>query len=172
MGEPYDINKHWRDDLVTFFLACSGGFEGVLREKHVNFRLMGAYTSKIRCVPSGRFTCNNMIVSSRLFRSSLDAIRAIQITSQLPVSHGYPIFIGNPAEIGIDLMHPNIWNPYPPDAPPLPQQPGEICMTWACAVTPEIAIQAAKPPLAITHYPGPVFISDRRIEEFHSSFIT
>lgn len=168
--EPYDIIKYWRDDSVALFLNCSMGFEGVLRDKHINFRTNGTHTSNIRCVPSGGFKCDNMIVSTRIFPTSLDAVRAIQITSQLPVSHGYPIHIGDQTEIGIDLMHP-MWNPFSPDNPPLPG-PGEVCVTWACAVTPEKAIEAAKPPLAITHYPGMVFISNRRAEEFHSSFMT
>jgi len=172
IDEPPDIMEYWRDDMVAFLLNCSMGFEGVLRDKHVEWRTMGAFTSNIRCVPAGRFRSDNMIVSTRLFPTSLDAVRAIQITSQLPVSHGYPIHIGDPAEIGIDLLHPDVWNPYPPDAPPLPQQPSEVCMSWACACTPENAIKAAKPPLAITHYPGRVFVSDRRTEEFHSSFTT
>jgi uncharacterized protein YcsI (UPF0317 family) len=109
-----------------------------------------------------------MIVSTRLFPTALDAVRAIQITSQLPVSHGYPLDIGDGSKIGIDLRKP-MWNPSFPDDPPVPRQ-GEVCMSWACAVTPEIAIKAAKPPLAIVHYPGMVFISDLRTEEFHSSF--
>jgi len=169
VDEPYDITEYWRDDMVTFLLNCSMGFEGVLREKHVNFRTNGNHVSNIRCVPSGRCRCDNMVVSTRIFPTSLDATRAIQITSQLPVSHGYPIHIGDPAEIGIDLRHP-LWTPYPDD-PPLPE-PGEIVMTWACANTPAVAIEAAKPPLSIMHYPGMVFISDRRTEEFHSSFTT
>jgi uncharacterized protein YcsI (UPF0317 family) len=109
-----------------------------------------------------------MIVSTRIFPTNLDAIRAIQLTSQFPVSHGYPIHVGNPAEIGIDLRNP-LWNPHYPDDPPLPGL-GEIVMTWACANTPAVAIEEAKPPLSIMHYPGMVFISDRRTEEFHSSF--
>ena len=170
--EPPDIMKYWRDDLVAILLGCSMGFEGVMREKHVNWRTMGAFTSNIRCVPAGRFSCDDTVVSCRLFATSLDAVRAIQITSQLPVAHGYPIHIGDPAGIGIDLMKPDLWNPYPSDEPPLPPQPNEICMTWGCGVTPQNAIKAAKPPLAITHYPGMMFVSDRRIEEFHSSFTT
>jgi uncharacterized protein YcsI (UPF0317 family) len=172
VDEPYDITEYWRDDLVTFLTSCSMGFEGVLRDKHVKWRTMGTFTSNIRCVPAGRFQCDSLVVSTRLFPSSLDAVRAIQITSQLSISHGYPIHIGDPSEIGIDLMHPDIWNPYPPDAPTPPQQTSEICMSWACGVTPEYAIRVAKPPLAITHRPGSMFISDRRTEEFHSSFTT
>jgi uncharacterized protein YcsI (UPF0317 family) len=33
-------------------------------------------------------------------------------------------------------------------------------------MTPEYAIKAAKPPLAIMHYPAMVFISDHLTEEF------
>ena len=172
VDEPDDVMKYWRDDMVAFLLNCSMGFEGVLRDKHVNWRTMGAYTSNIRCVPSGRFKNDNMSVSCRLFKTSLDAVRAIQITSQLSISHGYPVYIGDPAEIGVDIMKPDLWNPYPADNPPLPPQPNEICMTWGCGVTPQNAIKAAKPPLAITHYPGRMFVGDRRTEEFHPSFTT
>jgi uncharacterized protein YcsI (UPF0317 family) len=115
-----------------------------------------------------------MPVSVRFFPSSLDAVRAIQITSQLPVSHGYPVHIGDMAEIGIDvdpMVHPDLWDPYQ-DTPPLPQQSNEIALAWACGCAPENAIKAAKLPLAISHYPSCVFVSDRRTEEFHSSFMT
>ena len=166
--EPPDIRKYWRDDMVAFLLNCSMGFEGVLRERHVSYRTNGTHQSNIRCVPSGRFSCENIIVSTRIFPTSLDAVRAIQITSQLSVSHGYPIHIGDPEAIGIDLKNPK-WNPSYPDTPELPG-PGEIVMSWGCAVTPEVAIENAKPPIAITHYPGMVFISNRRTEEYHTSF--
>jgi len=172
IDEPPDIVKYWRDDLVAFLLNCSFGFEGVLRDKHVKFRGMGSFTSNIRCVPSGRFKSDNMIVSCRLFPTSLDAVRAIQITSQLSISHGYPIHIGDPAEIGVDLMNPDMWNPYPSDNLPPPPQRNEICMSWACSITPVNAIKAAKPPLAITNQPGMMFVGDQRTEEFHSSFRT
>jgi len=37
---------------------------------------------------------------------------------------------------------------------------------WACGVTPQAALMASKPPLAITHSPGHMFITDRRDSEF------
>lgn len=166
--EPADIKKYWRDDMVAFLLNCSMGFEGVLRERHVNFRTNGTHQTNIRCKPSGRFTCENLIVSTRIFPTSRDATRAVQITSQLSVSHGYPIHIGDPMDIGIDLKNP-LWNPSYPAPPELPSQ-GDIVMSWGCAVTPEVAIENAKIPIAITHCPGMVFISNKRTEEFHTSF--
>jgi len=165
VDEPTDILKYWRDDLVAFVLPCSFGFETVLRQYKVNFRTMGVFTTNLRAISAGRFTCDNMLVSLRLFKTNRDAVRAIQITSRLPVTHGSPICIGNPARIGIkDIYHPDIWNPWPGGAPP--QEPNEVALSWICACTPENAIKAAKPPLAIVHYPGFVFVSDHLTEEF------
>jgi len=165
IDEPRDILKYWRKDLASFLLPCSYGFEGELRKYNIKFRFMGAFTSNIPAIPAGRFRNDSMIVSCRLFPTKRDAVRAIQVTSRLPVAHGSPIHIGDPAEIGIkDVFEPDVAPPYPP--PSRPQQPNEICLTWACANTPAKAIEAAKPPLAIMHYPSMVFISDHHIEEF------
>lgn len=172
IDEPNNILKYWRDDLVAFLLGCSMGFEGVFRDKHVKWRTMGTYTCNIPCEGSVPFVCDKMTVSCRIFPDSLNAVRAIQITSQLPISHGYPIFIGDPKNIGIDLMKPDIWNPYPPGELPKGLQPNEICMAWGCGVTPQLAILKAKPSIAITHYSPYMFVSDGRVEEFHSSFKT
>jgi uncharacterized protein YcsI (UPF0317 family) len=170
VDEPSDILSYWSGDLVAFLLNCSMGFEGVLRQRNVNFVTNGTHVSNIPCLPSGRFRCEGMIVSTRIFPTSNDAVRAIQITSALPISHGYPLDIGDGANIGINLAHP-MWNPSYPEPPVLPKE-GSVCMSWGCAVTPEIAIQAAKPPIAIVHYPGMVFIGDARTEEYHSSFLS
>jgi uncharacterized protein YcsI (UPF0317 family) len=166
INEPTDIMKYWRDDLVTFLLPCSFGFQGVLRKCNVKFRYMGVFTTNLRAIPAGRFTCDNILVSLRLFKTNRDAIRAIQITSRLPVSHGSPICIGDPAHIGIkDIYHPDI-DSLPPGFEHAPQEPNEVAMCWVCACTPENAIKAAKPPLAMVHYPGRHFVSDHLTEEF------
>ena len=163
IDEPTDVMKYWRDDLASFLLPCSFGFEGVLRKYNVKFRYMGAFTTNLRPVPAGRFRPEHMVATCRLFKTRRDAIRAIQITSRLPVSHGDPIHIGDPAYIGIkDITRPDIW----PCLPVSPPEPNEVMLYWACAMTPEYAIKAAKPPLAIMHYPAMVFISDHLTEEF------
>ena len=41
---------------------------------------------------------------------------------------------------------------------------GEIPVFWACGVTPQCALMAAKLPLAITHAPGCMFVTDGRDE--------
>ena len=165
VDEPRDIMKYWRDDMVAFVTPCSYGFEGVLRRYNVKFRTMGAFTTNLHANPAGRFTCSNMIATVRLFKTNRDAVRAVEITSRLPVSHGSPICIGDPARIGIkDIYHADWWNPWPEGAPP--QEPNEVALCWICACTPEKAIMEAKPPLAIVHYPGHVFVSDHLTEEF------
>jgi uncharacterized protein YcsI (UPF0317 family) len=32
---------------------------------------------------------------------------------------------------------------------------------WACGVTPQVAIESAKPSICITHYPGSLLITDK-----------
>lgn len=173
VDEPEDIMKYWRDDLVTFFLNCSYGFEGVLRSLNIKFRNMGCYITNIPAIPAGRFQCDNSWATCRLFSSRRDAIRAIQVTSRLPISHGCPIHIGDPAYIGIkDIMKPDECESIqigtsvvyaPPTEPP---KPNEVMLYWHCALTPEIALKNAKLPFAIQLYPSRLFISDHLTEEF------
>jgi uncharacterized protein YcsI (UPF0317 family) len=33
---------------------------------------------------------------------------------------------------------------------------------WACGVTPQVAIEAARPAICITHKPGSMLITDRK----------
>lgn len=39
-------------------------------------------------------------------------------------------------------------------------RPGEVPVFWPCGVTPQAAVEAAKPPIAITHAPGHMFVTD------------
>ena len=48
---------------------------------------------------------------------------------------------------------------------PVEIRPGEVPVFWACGVTPQAALMASRPPFAITHAPGYMFISD--IPETH-----
>jgi uncharacterized protein YcsI (UPF0317 family) len=40
---------------------------------------------------------------------------------------------------------------------------------WACGVTPQVAIERARPPLCITHKPAHLLITDRVNAELASS---
>ena len=156
--EPTDIMAHWRDDLVAFVLGCSFSFEEALLAEGMPIRhiersvCVPMYRTNIACQSAGPFA-GPMVVSMRPFKAA-DAIRAIQITSRLPAVHGAPIHIGFPEQIGIK----NIGKPDYGDAVPIDS--GELPVFWACGVTPQAAITAARPPFAITHAPGSMLVTD------------
>ena len=44
---------------------------------------------------------------------------------------------------------------------------GEIPVFWACGVTPQAAVERAKPPIVITHAPGHMFITNVKNAELN-----
>lgn len=158
--EVSNISQLWRDDFVTFALGCSFSFEEALLAEGLEVRNISQgvnvpmYCTDIDCTGSGVFA-GKMVVSMRPFRAA-DAIRAIQICSRFPAVHGAPIHLGDPTQIGIaDLAQPDYG-----DAVRIEE--GEIPVFWACGVTPQVALQAARLPLAITHSPGCMLVTDMR----------
>ena len=72
----------------------------------------------------------------------------------MPRVHGAPIHMGDPLAIGIsDLSKPDFGDP-------VTVREGEIPVFWPCGVTPQAAVMAAKPSVAITHAPGHMLITD------------
>lgn len=160
VDEPTDITSLWRDDFVAFVLGCSFSFEQTLLGDGVPLRHIAAgtnvpmYRTNIDTNPAGPFR-GKMVVSMRPFRAA-DAIRAIQITSRFDVAHGAPVHIGDPALIGIsDLGRPD-------EGDSVEVRDDEIPVFWACGVTPQVAIEQARPPVCITHKPGCMIITDLR----------
>jgi uncharacterized protein YcsI (UPF0317 family) len=158
--EPTDIMAHWRDDLVAFVLGCSFSFEEALLADDLPLRHIECgvrvpmYRTNIACSPSGPFA-GPMVVSMRPLKPA-DAIRAVQITTRFPSVHGAPVHLGHPHSIGIsDIAKPDYG-----DAVPI--APDEIPVFWACGVTPQAVIAAAKLPFAITHAPGLMLVTDLR----------
>jgi uncharacterized protein YcsI (UPF0317 family) len=160
VDEPSDIMEYWSDDLVTFVLGCSFSFELPLLEEGISLQhierdtIVPMYATSTACIPAGKFACN-MVVSMRPL-SPADAIRAVQITSRFPGVHGAPVHIGLPELIGIDdLMKPDFG-----DAPVIEE--GQLPVFWACGVTPQLAVEQARPPICITHKPGSMLITDKK----------
>ncbi|HEY7384635.1 MAG TPA: putative hydro-lyase [Beijerinckiaceae bacterium] len=156
--EPTDITPYWRDDLVTFVLGCSLSFEEALLHEGLPIRHVAAgsrvpmYRTNIACTPAGPFA-GPMVVSMRPFTPA-QAIRAIQITSRFPAVHGAPVHIALPEQIGIaDLSAPDYGDPVDVGRDELP-------VFWACGVTPQAVIEAARLPFAITHAPGSMLVTD------------
>ena len=159
VDEPTDIGALWRDDFVTFVLGCSFSFEQALldeglRLRHVDEgRNVAMYRTTIATEPAGRFG-GPMVVTMRPLAAAA-AIRAVQITSRFPAVHGAPVHLGDPALIGIaDLARPDYG-----DA--VAVLGDEIPVFWACGVTPQAALENARVPLAITHAPGCMLVTDR-----------
>ena len=114
------------------------------------------FRTNIPTRPAGVFS-GPLVVSMRPFTPEL-AIKAALVTGKLPEVHGAPIHQGDPGAIGIR----NLQAPEYGDAVPIRE--GEIPVFWACGVTPQEALLNAKLPLAITHAPGHMFVTDVREE--------
>jgi uncharacterized protein YcsI (UPF0317 family) len=163
-GEPNDIRSWWRDDLVGFLLGCSFTFEAALQKaglsvRHLELgRNVPMYRTNLPCQASGRFA-GPLVVSMRPYRpEQIDAVR--QVTARFPRMHGAPVHVGDPAAIGIE----NLANVDFGEAVPVGD--GEVPVFWACGVTPQLAIAAARHELAITHAPGHMFLTDWSDEAF------
>ena len=158
--ETHDATRHWRGDLVSFVLGCSFSFEQALigegiRLRHVEQgRNVAMYRTSVPTASAGRFS-GPLVVSMRPMRAA-DAIRAIQVTSRYPALHGAPVHFGDPSLIGIgDLSRPDFGDP-------VEILDDEVPVFWACGVTPQAAVAAAKPEFCITHSPGSMLITDLR----------
>ena len=159
-GDVASIGELWQDDFVAFALGCSYSFEEALVDAGLSLRhwndgsVCPMYLTGIECAPAGRFH-GRLVVSMRPFTPA-DAIKAVQITSRYPRVHGAPVHLGMPERIGIE----NIERAWQGDDPALAA--GELPVFWACGVTPQVALRAARPPIAITHTPAHMLVTDVR----------
>lgn len=157
-GEYTDISRFWREDFVYFLIGCSFSFEGELLAAGVPVRHIEEgknvpmYLTNIDCEEAGIFH-GKLVVSMRPMPAD-QVIRAVSITASMPRVHGAPIHIGDPAKIGIaDISRPDFG-----EAVTILE--GEIPVFWCCGVTPQSVVMSAKPPIAISHAPGHMFITD------------
>ena len=155
---PASLEGLWRDDLVAFAIGWSFSFEEMLLAagiplRHIaQDRNIAMYRTNIPNAAAGPFG-GNMVVSMRPLKAK-DAIRAIQITSRFPAIHGAPVHLGDPRLIGIaDLARPDYGDAVEVMA-------DEVPVFWACGVTPQEAIRAARLPFVITHRPGYMLVTD------------
>jgi len=163
IAEVEDIKKYWRKNSVAFLIGCSYTFESALIQaniplKHIqDGKNVSVYITNILCEPAGIFS-GPMVVSMRPIPQEL-VIRAIQVTSRFPATHGAPVHIGDPKKIGISDLNQVDWGEKPR------MGKGDVPVFWACGVTPQAVAMEAKLELMITHSAGHMFISDVRDEE-------
>ena len=160
VDEPTDIRPHWRDDFVSFVIGCSFTFESALLEARLPVRHIEQgvnvpmYKTTRPCRPAGRFH-GPLVVSMRPMTPE-QAVAATRVCARFPRAHGVPVHFGDPAGLGIvDLSRPDYGDP-------VDIRPGEVSVFWACGVTPQAALTRAQLPLAITHKPGHMFLTDLR----------
>jgi uncharacterized protein YcsI (UPF0317 family) len=158
--EPSKITALWRDDLVSFVIGCSFTFENALLEARLPVRHIEQgvnvpmYNTNRPCRPAGRFA-GPLVVSMRPMTPE-QAVAATRVCARFPRAHGVPVYLGDPGGIGIaDLSRPDYGDP-------VEVRPGEVPVFWACGVTPQAAMMHARLPLAITHKPGHMFLTDLR----------
>ncbi|MBA2699936.1 MAG: putative hydro-lyase [Nocardioidaceae bacterium] len=158
VDEPTNVVDLWAADLVTFLIGCSFSFETALLDAGVPVRNIeqhsnvSMYRTAIQCRPAGRLA-GPLVVSMRPVPAS-QVVTAVQVTARMPNVHGAPVHVGSPASLGIgDLSSPDFG-----DA--VEAQDGDVPVFWACGVTPQAALMASKPPFAITHAPGFMFVTD------------
>jgi uncharacterized protein YcsI (UPF0317 family) len=158
VSEAADVTRFWRGDLVAFLLGCSFTFERALLAAGVPVRHIEQggnvpmFITSRPCRPAGRFS-GPLVVSMRPIPADLVAT-AVRVTSRYPAVHGAPVHIGSPAALGIaDLAKPDFGDP-------VTSQDSDVPVFWACGVTPQLALASGRPPIAITHAPGHMFITD------------
>lgn len=157
-AEPTDILDLWGADSVGFVIGCSFSFEAALLAAGVPLRHLergmnvAMYVTTIETAPAGPFG-GGMVVSMRpIMRRDLATV--YEITAAAAQAHGAPVHHGDPAAIGIaDLGRPDFG-----DAVPVASD--EVPVFWACGVTPQVALRKAALPLAITHKPGAMLVTD------------
>ena len=161
--EVATVSREFNEEMVSFLLGCSFSFENALQAAGVPVRNIdegknvSMYITNRSCVPAGPFTAP-LVVSMRPMTPE-QAIRAVQITTRFHLTHGAPVHIGDPHQIGIkDLQNPEFGDP-------VTIHPGEVPVFWACGVTSALAATSTPLPVVITHAPGHMFVSDLKDED-------
>ncbi len=156
--EVTDASEYWKDGYVGFLIGCSFSFEETLIREGIDVRHITQgrnvpmFKVSIQTEPAGPFF-GPMVCSMRPM-SPENAKKAYDITVKMPNVHGAPVQIGDPEKIGVrDVMKPDYGEA-------VDFHEGEIPVFWPCGVTPQSVVENAKPPVAITHAPGHMFITD------------
>ena len=153
-----DVTEYWKQGYVGFLIGCSFSFEEALMKEGIEVRHIAQgrnvpmYKVGIQTVKAGPFE-GPMVCSMRPMTPE-NAQKAYDITVKMPNVHGAPVHMGPAEGVGVaDVMKPDYG-----DAVDIYE--GEIPVFWPCGVTPQAAVENAKPSIAITHAPGHMFMTD------------
>jgi uncharacterized protein YcsI (UPF0317 family) len=164
VSTPDSVVDLWRDDLVSFVLGCSFSFEQMLLAHGVTLRhldegsVSAMYVSDRDTIPAGPFG-GKLVVSMRALQPA-DAITATIVSDRYRQFHGRPVWIGDPAGIGITDLSQSY------GGHGLTRLlPGELPVFWACGATAQIAALQAGLPLCITHHKAHMVVTDVPLPE-------
>ena len=163
ISEVGDVTQYFDNDMVSFLLGCSFSFENAMLAAGLPIRNIeenknvSMYITNQACIPAGPFSAQ-LVVSMRPMTPE-QAVRAVQITTRFHLTHGAPIHMGDPGQIGItDLSKPDFGDP-------VTIKPDEIPVFWACGVTSQLAATSVPLRRVITHAPGYMFVADLKDED-------
>ncbi len=161
--EVEDVSDYFDDGMVSFLLGCSFSFENAMLAAGLPIRNMeegknvSMYKTNIQCRSAGPFSAP-LVVTMRPMTPA-QAVRAVQVTTRFHLTHGAPVHLGAPEEIGIKDIH------RPDFGDPVTIKPGEVLVFWACGVTSQLAATSVPLYRVITHAPGHMFVSDLKDED-------
>lgn len=159
-----DLRAHWRADHVAFLTGCNLSIDQVLLDAGIPFPHLvrddafpAQYRTSIPCASAGAFH-GPVVASYRPVPEHL-LLRVIELTSRYPLSHGAPMHVGDPGQIGIADLKNVDWGQPPRD------EPGSVPAFWACGITAQAAAAAAGIAEMITHAPGHMFVTDLPVSD-------
>jgi uncharacterized protein YcsI (UPF0317 family) len=157
-GVVSDLRALWADDMVGFAFGCSFSLEEALRRGGIRLAYEqrgfgGAIYRTARATASAAGFAAPLVVSMRPLARA-QAERAVAVSRRFPQLHGAPVHVGDPAALGVDLGDPldSVGDVSVAD--------GEVPVFWACGVTAQLALEHARPPLAITHLSAHMLVTD------------
>ncbi|KAJ8904164.1 hypothetical protein NDN08_000691 [Rhodosorus marinus] len=161
--ETKDASRFVENNLIFFLVGCSFTWEHMLHEKvgvrHIEeAKNVPMFNTNIPNEHIGEFG-GNLVVTMRPCKPE-NLKYCIDTTSEYPGAHGGPVHSGNPSAIGIDDLE------KPDYGDRVTIHDGEVPVFWPCGVTLLEASTSCKSlPLAITHSPGHMFITDIFVDE-------
>eukprot|EP00128_Syssomonas_multiformis_P006169 Colp12_sorted_trinity150504_noHs@13328 len=151
------VEKHFHSDMVTFYIGCSFSFEELLLQNGVPLRNIeqkknvSMYKTNIVCESSGSFGCNLVVSMRPIPKAQVDTV--VALTSSMPLAHGSPVHIGDPAVIGVAVEAVDFGEA-------VSFMPGDTAVVHACGVTAILATVAGARHPVLTHSPRHMFITD------------
>ncbi len=155
-----DVVSLFSGGMVTFLIGSSVSFDGLLVEKGYKPSFGPCIQlTDLDCEPMGRFRSKMAVTMRSFLPDRCDAVW--EYTSHFPACHGAPLGRNNGRELGIPDLDATI------SGNPIEVPKGTDRLYWACGVTPSLAAQQARLPLALSYTPGHAMITDIPTESLY-----